>query len=90
MSDLEILWNDESGWVPFNLDDVAHLPVRHSCHLFSGTRQVVAKQSGTYIVNSVDLQQKYRVQKKRCVTFQEILDRGGDRLDKKLSEVGFI
>lgn len=90
MSDLEIRWKNGEEWVQFPLGDIAHMPLSHACHLFSNSAPVIAKQSGSYVVNSKELQQKYRVQRKRCSTFQEILDRGGERLGKKLSEVGFV
>ena len=100
MSDIEILWKNGEEWVPFPLGDIAHMTMREVCIRFA--RKVapdpdshfkpdtIAKQSGSYVVNSVELQQKYRVQRKRCSTFEEILEKGGERLGKKLSEVGFV
>lgn len=90
MSDIEIRWKNGDAWEQFPVGDILHLPVRHACHLFSGKLPVIAKQNGHYIVNSVDLQKQYRVKRHRVNTFAELLDRDGDRLDKKLSVVGFV
>ena len=90
MSDIEIRWKKGDVWEQFPVGDILHLPVRHACHLLSGKLPVIAKQNGHYIVNSADLQKQYRVKRHRVNTFAELLDRGGDRLDKKLSVVGLV
>ena len=90
MSDIEIRFKRGEDWEQFPVGDILHMPVRHACHLFSGVFPVIAKQNGHYIVNSADLQKQYRVRKHRVTTFSELLERGGDRLDKSLSVVGFI
>jgi hypothetical protein len=90
MSAIEIRFKRGEEWVSFPVSDILHMPLRHACHLFSGVYPVVAKQSGAYVVNSADLQKQYRIKRRRVSTFADILASGGDRLDKKLSVVGFI
>lgn len=93
MSEIEIVTRyKDGGWVPFNLGSILHMPLRHACHVFDeeNAHEVVAKQSGAYVVNSEELQKKYRVQRKRCTTFADILAKGGDALDMPLSKVGFV
>lgn len=90
MSNIDISFKRDGVWVEFPVDSILHLPVRHACHLFSGNLPVVAKQNGHYFVNSTDLQKQYRVRKNRVTTFAELLERGGERLDKKLSVGGFV
>ena len=90
MSEIDIRWKNGDDWVEFPVSDISHLPVRHACHLFSGKLPVIAKQNGHYFVNSPDLQKQYRVRKFRVTTFAELLERGGDRLEQKLSVGGFV
>jgi len=90
MSDIDIRFKRGEEWVSFPVGDILHMPLRHACHLFSGKLPVIAKQNGHYIVNSADLQKQYRVKRHRVNTFAELLDRGGERLDKKLSVAGFV
>ena len=90
MSDIEIRFKRGDEWEQFPQEDILHMPLRHACHLFSGPVPVIAKQSGHYIVNSADLQKQYRVRRHKVTTFEDLLQRGGDHLDKKLSVGGFI
>jgi hypothetical protein len=90
MSYIEIRFKRGEEWESFPVGDILHMPLRHACHLFSGVFPVVVKQSGAYVVNSDDLQKQYRIKRCRVYTFADILASSSDRLDKKLSEVGFI
>lgn len=90
MSDIEIRFKRGDDWEQFPQGDILHMSVRHACHLFSGPVPVIAKQSGHYIVNSADLQKQYRVRRHKVTTFEELLQLGGENLDKNLSVVGFI
>lgn len=90
MSDIDVRWKRGDEWVEFPVADILDLPVKHACHLFSGSLPVIAKQGGHYFVNSTDLQKQYRVRKHRVTTFEELLERGGERLEKKLSTGGFV
>ena len=90
MSSIDIRWNNGEEWVPFPIDTILHMPLRHACYLFLNKPQVVAKQEGQYVVNSDALQKQYRIKRRRVTTFTAIIEKGGERLDKPLREVGFI
>ena len=88
MSEVTVSFKRGDDWVPMSLD--VGMPLRHFCHLFSNSVPVVAKQSGTYIVNSEDLQKQYRVKRRKAITFADVLTKAGDKLDRPLQEVGFL
>lgn len=90
MFDLTIRWKDEDGtWKPFDLMDIAHLPVSHACYLFSHGTLVVAKEDGHYIVNNAELAARYRRDKKPVTTFDKVLQDVA-RIDLPLGKVGFV
>lgn len=90
--ELVIKWQGTNGtWNDFNANDVLHMPVNHTCHLFSNTKiPVIVKQDDFYVVNTEDLKDRYRKTGKPVFTFQTILTGGSVGLDRPLSEQGFM
>ena len=90
--EITIKWQDREGkWKDFNPADVMHMPVRHSCHLFSNTKiPVIVKQDDFYVVNTEELKSRYRKTGKFVTTFRTILDTSSAGIDQPLSKHGFI
>lgn len=89
--DIEIKWKHPQGdWRCFDINDILHMPVEHSCWLFSNSKiPVVVKQDDCYIVNTDELKNKYRKTGKRCFNFKTLLT-ASSMLKRPLWEAGFV
>ena len=84
-----IKWQSaDKTWNDLDLSGINHLPVSHACHLFSGKIPVIAKQAGSYIVNTPELMEQYKKAGKKCRDFASLLAGGG--LDQPLEVAGFL
>lgn len=83
--DITINWQKDNKWIDFDMDSINHLPRNHAIDLFSGKIPVIAKQGDDYIVNTMDLLNRYKSNKKSVVLFESL-----ERSEKPLSEVGLI
>ncbi|KAA0888806.1 hypothetical protein [Oryzomonas rubra] len=91
MPGIAIQWQNKKGtWAPFEVTDVLHMSVSHSCYLFlDGRLPVVAREGEVFIVNTPALEKKYRKNGKKVTTFSTILQDTA-RLDFPLGDVGFL
>jgi len=77
-------WQDQGTWKDFDCNDINHMSRTHAINLFSNGIPVIIKEGTNYIVNKVDLFQRYKNERKSVTMLSECIPS-----DKIICDVGF-